>query len=160
MAAAKIEPANARRIVRALEVPAITGTPFSAFAAAWERFEPGRVRAAGIRLARPVLAERIGARIEAMLDAGVLDEVRGLLDRGFGRWLTSTQAIGYAELAAHLEGRLSLEGAVEGTVRRTRELARRQEAWFRRDPRIRWFDAGRGGALDVVEDVRVWMEGA
>ena len=103
------------------------------------------------------LRDRIGARVLAMVDEGLLDEVRGLVDRGFGGWLTSTQAIGYAEFAAHLGGRLSLDEAVERTVSRTRQLARRQIAWFRRDPRIRWFEAGAGGALDVLEDVRAYL---
>ena len=151
VAAAKIEPGNVRRIVRALEVAAITGSPFSAFAAAWDRYEPGGVRAAGVRIERAVLASRVEARVHAMLDGGWLDEVRDLIDRGFGGWLTSTQAIGYAELARHLDGTLSREEAVEQTVKRTKELARRQMAWFRRDPRIRWFDAGAGGAAEVVD---------
>jgi tRNA dimethylallyltransferase len=95
-----------------------------------------------------------------MFAAGWLEEVRGLVDRGFGDWLTSTQAIGYAELARHLDGRLSLEEAWTLTDRRTRNLARRQMAWFRRDPRIRWFEAGSGGATDVVDEVRTYLEGA
>lgn len=159
-AAAKIEPGNVRRLVRALEVPAITGTPFSAFAETWERYDPARLRAAGINIERAVLAERITRRVATMLEAGVLEEVRGLLDRGFGGWLTATQAIGYAELAAHLDGRLSLEEAVEQTVKRTKELARRQMAWFRRDPRIHWLDAGAGGAPEIVDDIRATLEAA
>ena len=95
-----------------------------------------------------------------MLGAGWLDEVRSLVERGFGAWLTATQAIGYAEVAAHLAGRLSLDEAVEATVKRTKELARRQMAWFRRDPRVRWFDAGAGGAADVLDDVRSYLENA
>lgn len=159
VAAAKIEPGNLRRTLRALEVAAITGEPFSRFARAWETYDPSRVRAAGIRMDRATLTERVTVRVRAMLAAGWLDEVRSLVERGFGGWLTSTQAIGYAELAAHLEGRLRLEEAEEQTVRRTKELARRQMSWFRRDPRIRWFDAGLGGALDVVADVRDFLEG-
>ncbi|MGH2539525.1 MAG: tRNA (adenosine(37)-N6)-dimethylallyltransferase MiaA [Actinomycetota bacterium] len=157
MAADRIEPGNVRRVVRALEVPAITGRPFSTFAASWERHDPSRVRAAGIRIERDVLGRRIAERISAMFAAGWLEEVRGLLDRGFGAWLTSSQAIGYSELARHLEGRLSLEEAWEGTVRRTRNLARRQMAWFGRDPRVRWFDAGEGGAAEVVEDALAYL---
>ena len=160
VAAAKIEPGNVRRIVRALEVPAITGTPFSGFSASWDRYDSDRMRAAGISIAQPVLAARITDRVSAMFAAGWLEEVRGLVDRGFGDWLTSTQAIGYAELARHLDGRLSLEEAWTLTDRRTRNLARRQMAWFRRDPRIRWFEAGSGGAPDVVDEVRTYLEGA
>jgi tRNA dimethylallyltransferase len=160
VAAARIEPGNVRRIIRALEVTAISGAPFSSFAAAWDRYDPDRVRAAGIRIERSVLARRIGERVLGMLQAGWLDEVRELVDRGFGAWLTATQAIGYAELAGYLDGRLSLDEAAERTVRRTKELARRQMGWFRRDPRVRWFDAGAGGAADVLDDVRTYLSAA
>lgn len=160
VSAGKIEPGNVRRVVRALEVPAITGSRFSTFAHAWERYDPQRMRGAGIRVDRPILAIRVERRVHAMLDAGWLDEVRGLIDAGFGDWLTSTQAIGYAELARHLDDRLSLEEAVELTVKRTKELARRQMAWFRRDPRIRWFDVGESGAIEAVDRVAAYLEGA
>ncbi len=149
IAASRIEPANARRTIRALEVPAITGRPFSSFAEGRERYDPDRLRAAGIAMSSEVLAARVKTRVRSMVEAGWIEEVRGLLDRGFGGWLTSTQAIGYAELARYLDGRLTLEEAVEATVKRTKQLARRQVAWFRRDPRVRWFDADErgGGAL-------------
>jgi tRNA dimethylallyltransferase len=155
--AAKIDPANVRRTIRALEVAAITGRRFSSFATAWERYPEGHVRAAGVAMRRNVLDVRARARVLAMLEAGVLDEVRGLLEQGFGGWLTSSQAIGYAEFGRHLQGQLSLEDAVERTVRRTRNLARRQETWFRRDPRIRWFEAGAGGAADVIDAVYAYL---
>lgn len=153
VAAARIDPPNVRRTVRALEVAAVTGRPFSAFAADWARYEPGRVRVAGIEIPREVLAARIEARVRAMVEEGLLEEVRGLLDRGLGRWLTASQAIGYAEFARHLAGELTLEEAVASTVRRTRELARRQMVWFRRDPRIRWFRAGPEGAIALAEQL-------
>jgi tRNA dimethylallyltransferase len=157
IAASKIEPGNVRRTVRALEVAAVTGRPFSSYAAAWESFAPDRVRAAGVRLAPEDLADRVEGRIHAMLTEGWLAEVERLVARGFGGWLTSTQAIGYAELARHLAGALSLEDAVRQTVRRTRTLARRQMAWFRRDPRIRWFDVGREGALGAADDIVAYL---
>jgi tRNA dimethylallyltransferase len=157
IAAAKIEPDNVRRTVRALEVAAVTGRTFSSYAGAWERYPTEHVRAAGIDIARPALSRRIEARVEAMLAAGVLDEVRGLLDRGLFGWLTSSQAIGYAEFARHLRGELSLREAVAGTVRRTKALARRQLAWFRRDPRIRWFATDERGAQAIVEDVTGYL---
>ena len=146
-AAAKIDPRNVRRTVRALEVDALTGRRFSSFAEAWERYPAGRVRAAGVRLSGPVLSRRIEARVHGMIEDGLVEEVRRLLDRGLEPFLTSSQAIGYVEMAEHLEGRMSLDEAVRRTIRRTRALARRQMAWFRRDPRIRWFDAGPGGAM-------------
>ena len=93
-----------------------------------------------------------------MVASGWLDEVRSLLERGFGRWLTSTQAIGYSELAGAPRGDL-LEEAREGTVRRTKNLARRQMAWFRRDPRVRWVEAGAGGAAEVVHGAAAYLEG-
>jgi tRNA dimethylallyltransferase len=152
-AAAKIEPDNVRRTVRALEVAAITGRAFSTFAVEWDRYPPERVRVAGVRLPAPLLVERIERRVRAMLDAGWLDEVRGLVDRGLGGWLTATQAIGYVELRRHLDGELGIEEAIASILRRTRAFARRQLAWFRRDPRIRWFDVGAGGAVEAVPGI-------
>ena len=156
-AAAKIEPGNVRRTVRALEVAELTGRPFSSFSEGWETYDPDRVRAAGVWIPAPMLRARIEARVAEMLERGWLDEVRGLVERGFGGWLTSAQAIGYAELARHLAGELTLGEAVAGTVKRTRALARRQLAFFRRDPRIRWFEAGETGAEPLVEDVVAYL---
>jgi tRNA dimethylallyltransferase len=158
VAAGKIEPGNVRRVVRALEVAELTGRPFSSFARAWERYEPARMRAAGVRMPREALTGRIEARVAAMLDAGLLDEVRELIGRGFGSWLTASQAIGYAEFAHHLAGDLTLGEAVEGTVRRTKELARRQMAFLRRDPRIRWFETSEG-APALVEEIVEHLHG-
>jgi len=160
VAAARIEPGNVRRIIRALEVTAISGAPFSSFAASWDRYRWDRVRAAGIRMDREAQRTRIAERVLAMLENGWLGEVQVLMDRGFGAWLTASQAIGYAELAEHLDGRLSLDEAAERTVKRTNELARRQMAWFRRDPRIRWFDAGAGGAPEVADDIGDYLGSA
>ena len=158
VAAAKIGTGNVRRAVRALEVAAATGRTFSSFSAAWDVYDPSRVRAAGIRMDRAILAERVQARVRAMLEGGWLAEVAALVSRGSGDWLTSTQAIGYSEFARHLDGRLGLDEAVELTIKRTKELARRQAAWFERDPRVRWFEVGAGGATDVQREVREYLE--
>ena len=160
VAAERMDPANIRRTVRALEVIRITGSPFSDFAAAWETYDPDRVRAAGVRLDAASLDRRVRVRVASMLGGGWLEEVRGLVDRGFGAWLTASQAIGYAELAAHLDGRLALDEAMERTVKRTKDLARRQMGWFRRDPRIRWFDADERGALPLVGGIQAYLEAA
>jgi len=157
-AAAKIEPANLRRIVRALEVPALTGRRFSEFAAAWDVRRPEAVRVAGIDQPREILAVRIERRIRAMVERDWIAEVRGLMEQGFGAWLTATQAIGYAELAQHLDGEFTLEEAVDRTVRRTKNLARRQMAWFRRDPRIRWFPVGSGGAIEALDGIEAYLK--
>ena len=158
-AAAKIGPSNVRRTIRALEVAELTGQPFSSFAGGWDVYEPQRVRAAGISVSGPALRARIETRVTEMLERGWLDEVRTLVERGFGSWLTSAQAIGYAELARHLAGEITLDEAIVGTVKRTRALARRQLAFFRRDPRIRWFEAGEAGAEPLVEDVAAYLSG-
>jgi tRNA dimethylallyltransferase len=158
VAAARIEPANVRRTVRALEVPTITGRPFSSFAEAWERYDADAVRVAGLRMPRDMLIARITARVHAMLRDGWLDEVRSLGDRGFAGWLTSSQAIGYAELTRHLRGDMTLEAAVEATVKRTGNLARRQMSWFRRDPRIRWFDVDERGAMVAFAPILTYLE--
>lgn len=159
VAAARIEPSNVRRTVRALEVAAVTGRPMSSYAEAWERYPAERVRAAGVDVPRDALTRRIEARVRAMVEAGFADEVRMLLDRGLLGWLTASQAIGYAEFARHLEGELSFEEAVAQTVKRTRELARRQMVWFRRDPRIRWFDADEDGATAIVDELTEYLQG-
>ena len=128
VAADRIEPGNVRRTIRALEVTAITGAPFSEFAAAWEVYDPARVRVAGIRMDTPTLDARVRGRVASMLDAGWLSEVEGLVERGFGAWLTASQAIGYAELAAHLDGRLALDEAMDPD-REAHEGARTPPAW-------------------------------
>jgi tRNA dimethylallyltransferase len=118
------------------------------------------VRVAGVRLDAGALDTRVRARVASMLGGGWLDEVRRLVEQGFGAWLTASQAIGYAELATHLEGRLALDEAMERTVKRTKELARRQMAWFKRDPRVRWFDAGEDGALPLADEIRAYLVAA
>jgi tRNA dimethylallyltransferase len=156
-AATRIEPSNVRRTVRALEVAAVTGRPFSTYAVAWDRYPAGGLRAAGVRVDPGVLRERIERRVRAQFDHGLLEEAAALRRRGFGPSLTARQAIGYAEAIEHLEGAMTLEDAVARTVKRTRALARRQLAWFRRDPRIRWFDAGSDGALSIVDELTEYL---
>jgi len=158
-AAAKIESGNVRRTVRALEVAAVTGRPFSSYARDWERYPPEAVRAAGVELEPADLAGRIEARVRAMVTGGLVDEVRALLDEGAGPSLTSGQAIGYAEVIEHLAGRTTLDEAVARTAKRTRALARRQMAWFRRDPRIRWFRAGPEGAIRIADEMTEYLHG-
>jgi len=143
-AAARIEPANTRRIVRALEVIELTGAPFSASGPGVGEYGATvfPVRLAGLSLATSRLGERIAARFAGMRAAGLLAEVEALAadPRGWSR--TARQAIGYKEVLAHLQGfEPSLDGALDAAVRRTRSFARRQRAWFRRDPRITWFNA-------------------
>ena len=137
-AAGKMEPTNRRRIVRALEVTLGSGRPFSSFGPGLDAYPPTPFRQVGISLPRDVLDRRIEHRFTAMLDAGLLDEVRALAARPGGLSRTAGQALGYRELLAHVAGRTTLDEAVAEAVRRTRLFARRQERWFRRDPRICW----------------------
>ncbi len=151
-AAARIQPANARRTIRALEVAAVTGRPFSSFAAAWTRYDPRAVTAAGIDVDRSALRRRIDARARAGFD-DLLRETAGLIDGGFEAFIRSGHLIGYAEAAACLDGRMGADEATALIARRDRALARRQLAWFRRDPRVVWFPAGDEGALAVADQV-------
>jgi len=140
-AAARMEPANARRIVRALEVTTGSGRPFSSFGPGLRAYPPTRFRMAGVWLPREVVDERIERRYGRQLAHGFVDEVRRLAARAGGLSRTARQALGYRELLGALEGNTTLEEAVELAVRRTRRFARRQRAWFRRDPRITWLAA-------------------
>ena len=137
VAAGRMEPENRRRVVRALEVTVGSGRPFSSFGPGVQSFPPTAWRLAGLWLPRPLGAERIRRRFAAMLDGGLLDEVRGLRERPLSR--TARQALGYRELLAHLDGECTLAEAADTAIRRTIAFARRQRVWFRRDPRIMWF---------------------
>jgi tRNA dimethylallyltransferase len=141
VAAARMEPGNRRRIVRALEVIELTGRPFSSFGPGIDDYRPPAVDVTllGIAVEAQELARRIERRFAAMREAGLVDEVRGLADRPLSR--TAREAIGYREVLEHLAGRCSLDDALDAAVRRTRRFARRQRVWFGRDPRVRWIDA-------------------
>ena len=138
-ALAFIDTANRRRVVRALEVIQLTGRPFSSFREDWERYEPATV--AGLRISNEVLDARIQDRLRTMLEGGLLDEVRRLVDMGCRDALTSSQAIAYREAIAVIDGVMTEGEFLEESARATRRLARRQMSWFKRDPRISWFDA-------------------
>jgi tRNA dimethylallyltransferase len=146
-AAARIEPGNTRRIVRALEVIEITGQRFSDFRTSWESYESiYDLKAVGLDPPRERLHEAIDRRVDHMINSGLIDEVRGLLDEGLRDSLTSVQTLGYAQVLGHIDGNSTLDEAIEEMKRRTRRFARRQMSWFRSDPRIEWFeDAGDAG---------------
>lgn len=139
-AAARIQPGNARRIVRALEVVELTGRPFSASMPTREFVAPTVL--IGLSVDRTALDERIDARAEQMWSGGLLDEVEGLLPRGLRVGFTASRAIGYRQAIAVIDGELEQADAIEQTAQATRRFARRQESWFRPDPRITWLDAG------------------
>ncbi len=136
-AAARILPENGRRVVRALEVIEITGRPFTASLPTMEYADPGSVQV-GVDIDRPTLDARIEQRVDQMFADGFVAEVERLLAEGLAQGRTAGRAIGYREVAAHLAGELSLAEARERTIVATRRFARRQDSWFRKDPRIVW----------------------
>ncbi|WP_394814457.1 tRNA (adenosine(37)-N6)-dimethylallyltransferase MiaA [Streptomyces chisholmiae] len=154
-AAEAILPSNGRRIVRALEVIEITGRPFTA-----QLPEPGEDRAhypalhLGVRVPRPELDARIATRVDRMWAAGLVDEVRRLADRGLREGRTAARALGYQQVLAALDGECAEAEARAETIRATRRFARRQESWFRRDPRVHWLDAGEEVATTLQN--RAW----
>ena len=147
-AAARMEPGNGRRTVRALEVVALTGAmpgELTAYAPLYDAVHVG--------LDRDDLGERVALRVDRMWEQGLLEEVARLDDEGLREGVTASRALGYAQALAQLDGRLSEAQAREATVVATRRFVRRQRAWFRRDPRISWLarDGGElGAALALV----------
>lgn len=139
-AAARIDPDNLRRSVRALEVVELTGRPFSAWRTAWDVHESvyERLAVVGLHPGPQALAERIGARAAEMVDGGLLAEARALATRPHGLSTTARQAIGYAEALAALAGRADRGETAEQIAARTRRFAARQRRWFAGDPRVRW----------------------
>lgn len=139
-AAARIEPSNERRVVRALEVCLGSGRAFSSFGPGLDQYPATDVVQIGLRWSRPLLAARIEQRVASMVSAGLVDEVAGLVSRSPSMSRTARQALGYKEIIDALDGHCTLDEAISTIVTRTRQYAVRQERWFRRDPRIRWVD--------------------
>jgi tRNA dimethylallyltransferase len=138
LAASRMEPTNRRRVVRALEVTLGSGQPFSSFGPGLEDYPPAPFPIFGLTMPRDVLDLRIAQRYRQQMDMGFLGEVQALLERPKGLSRTARQALGYAELLAHLEIGLPLDEALETALTRTKRFARRQQRWFGRDPRINW----------------------
>jgi tRNA dimethylallyltransferase len=140
-AAAAILPSNGRRIVRALEVIEISGRPFTAVLPHYESVYP--VVQIGVRMARAELDGRIADRTSLMWQAGFVNEVAGLDRAGLREGRTASRALGYAQVLRFLAGECSQDEARAETIQATKRFARRQESWFRRDPRVSWLDADR-----------------
>lgn len=138
LGASRMTPSNRRRVLRALEVTIGSGRPFSSFGPGLESYPPTPATLVGLPFDPASVDRRIEERVHRFMDEGLLDEVRRLAARPGGLSRTARQALGYRELLAHLEDGVALEASVAEIVRRTRAYARRQWAWFRRDPRVRW----------------------
>lgn len=167
VAAARIDPRNARRVIRALEVYLQTGVPFSrrgggegAQAAPGGEAAPGGTAGSpydallvGLTREREDLYARIDARVEDQLRRGLVDEVRGILARGYDPSLPALQALGYKEVIAHLRGEVPFEEMVRVLKRNTRRYAKRQWTWFRREEGVRWFNLTHEDPAAVEEEV-------
>ncbi|GAA2746175.1 tRNA (adenosine(37)-N6)-dimethylallyltransferase MiaA [Terrabacter aerolatus] len=145
-AAAAILPGNRRRVIRALEVIELTGRPFSASMPTREFVSPAVVL--GLRVERDLLVERIDRRVERMWEEGLRTETEALLGHGLRQGVTASRAIGYSQAVAVVDGALDETTARADTAQATRRYARRQESWFRPDPRIIWIDATAPDVLD------------
>ncbi|MFZ4150280.1 tRNA (adenosine(37)-N6)-dimethylallyltransferase MiaA [Streptomyces pseudogriseolus] len=151
-AAGAILPSNGRRIVRALEVIEITGRPFTANLPGHDSvYDTLQI---GVDVARPELDERIARRVDRMWEAGLVEEVRALEAQGLREGRTASRALGYQQVLAALAGACTEEEARAETVRATKRFARRQDSWFRRDPRVHWLS---GAAADLRELPRLAM---
>jgi tRNA dimethylallyltransferase len=151
-AAAAILPGNGRRIVRALEVMQLSGRPFQASLPQYQSVYP--VIQVGIELPRAELDQRIADRVARMWRQGLVGEVRALEKAGLRDGRTASRALGYAQVLSYLAGECGETEAAAQTERATRRFVRRQESWFRRDPRVHWITGGRpdtaAGALEVI----------
>ncbi|MCE4946848.1 tRNA (adenosine(37)-N6)-dimethylallyltransferase MiaA [Streptomyces albulus] len=138
---------NGRRIVRALEVIEITGRPFTANLPGHEAvYDTLQI---GVDVERPELDERIATRVDRMWEAGLVDEVRRLAAEGLREGRTASRALGYQQVLGYLAGECTEQAARDETVRATKRFARRQDSWFRRDPRVHWLS----GAADRRADL-------
>ncbi len=145
IAAGRMEPNNRRRVLRALEVSVGSGRPFSSFGPGIDAYPASDVWQIGCDRPRSSLDARIEQRYRDQIDGGFVDEVRRVSEIAGGMSRTARQALGYKELLMYLDGEITLDEAIKLANQRTRRFARRQQRWFRRDPRIEWLD------LDAVD---------
>ncbi len=137
--AERLHPNDVKRVIRAIEIYESSGYKMSDFQLRAQH-SPYEVVIIGLTMDRAKLYERINHRVELMIEAGLIEEVRGLLDRGYDPSLVSMQGLGYKELIPYLYGEITLEKAINDIQKRTRNFAKRQLSWFRRMPEIQWFD--------------------
>jgi tRNA dimethylallyltransferase len=156
VSAERIHPNNLKRVIRALEIYEVTGVAASVV---FER-DLGRPRSwpdprvFGLTMSRDALYERIDNRVDAMIEAGLVEEVRCLIERGVDLGLPSMQGLGYKEIAGYLGGDYSLNEAVDLLKKNTRRFAKRQYTWFRADARVKWIDVEDGSAAEVSRTIR------
>ncbi len=158
-AALRIHPHDRRRLIRALEVYTMTGRPISA-AVTWRRQQqaPYHLAAVALTMTRPLLYRRIEARVDAMIEEGLVEEIRALLAR-YDYRLPALQALGYREIGAYLRGEAGWEEAVALLKRNTRRLAKRQLTWFKRDERLRWWEVDPERIEEISVEIANYLAG-
>jgi tRNA dimethylallyltransferase len=152
-AALAIDKANSRRVIRALEVIKITGKPFTANLPREESSRYPFAQQFGLVMDRDTLSERISTRVDRMWEQGLVEEAQGLLQTGIMQGTTAQRALGYAQVIAQIEGKVSQDEAQEETKRATRQYARRQETWFSRDDRITWISPVQNALQSILESI-------
>lgn len=156
VAARRVDPRNVRRVIRALEVCLRAGRPISELQEAIP--PPYRILRVGLTRPRRELYARIDARVDAMIAAGLVEEVRSLLARGYGPELPAMSGLGYRQICRYLAGEQTLEEAIREIKRKTRRFVRQQQTWFRLDdPRVHWFDLSRTPYKVIEQFVRAWL---
>ncbi len=154
-AASRIHPNDRRRIVRALEVFELTGTPISALQQQWETQATSDWQVIGLRRPKEIESGRINSRVKRMVDEGLLDEVKRLLAEPQPMSKQARAAIGYAEVIAHLEGKCSFDQAVEQIKINTRKLAKAQRTWFKTFRNTHWLDITETDTLETVTEAAI-----
>ena len=152
-AALAIDKANSRRVIRALEVIKITGKPFTANLPREESSRYPHAQQFGLVMDRDLLSERISNRVDRMWEQGLVAEVEKLMVAGITQGVTAQRALGYAQVIAQIEGKVTEEEAQEETKRATRQYARRQETWFSRDERITWISPSQNALQRILESI-------
>jgi tRNA dimethylallyltransferase len=152
-AALAIDKANSRRVIRALEVIKITGKPFTANLPREESSRYPFAKQFGLVMDRDTLSERISNRVDRMWEHGLVEEAQALLQAGIMQGTTAQRALGYAQVIAQIEGKVTQEEAQEETKRATRQYARRQETWFSRDDRITWISPVQNALERILESI-------
>ncbi len=149
LAASRMEENNRRRILRALEVSIGSGKPFSSFGPGLDKYPETDFKVFGLRWSREAINKRITQRYKDQLEEGFLDEVEKLFNSGKAVSRTAAQALGYKHFYKYLKGEVDFDDALNQAITDTRKFARKQERWFRRDPRICWVDIV-GNPLEAV----------
>ncbi|MDS1030762.1 tRNA (adenosine(37)-N6)-dimethylallyltransferase MiaA [Bacillota bacterium LX-D] len=154
LTAKRLHPNDLRRVIRALEILKVTGHPIWAQHYVGKKESNYNLAMVGLELPREILYNRIEKRVDMMIEQGLVQEVRNLIDSGFSPSLKSMQSLGYKQICTYLAGEISLDEAIRLIKRDTRRYAKRQLTWFKRDKRIKWFMADEKSKVNrIIEEV-------